>query len=76
MRERKGNRAWLNPDKTHTASIAWNAEDGYGYLEIRDCNRTVTLEFPYRNQSKRKSLAKLDRMIELMNELRKEMGSK
>lgn len=70
----RGNRAWLNTDKSSTACIAWSVDGSYANLEVRDCSRSVNLEFHFSNGRRKKCLAKLDRMLAIMNELRKEIS--
>lgn len=69
-------RAWLNPvSHADTGAIAWRVTSGYttaAELEIRDCNRTVTLDFHCRtDQELEQRIRKLDKIIHACNEIKR-----
>lgn len=70
------NRLWLNTDKKLTACASWQhiVQEGRAdvFLTIKDCYRTVTLDFHYGNKrSKKKALVKINKLINMLTELKK-----
>lgn len=75
----KAKRAWLNKDPTMTGSIAWELEgEDYAELNIRDCTRSISLEFgAYGDdigaKDRQLRLKKLDRIIDMLTKFRDAM---
>jgi hypothetical protein len=68
-------RAWLNTDTKLTACVAWehSTQDKQSdvFLTIKDCYRTVSLDFHHKNErTKKKSLVKINKLINILNELK------
>jgi len=69
------NRVWLNDDPELTACLSWRSylpddEDVYRQadFDIRDCRRTISLEFSYDNKRGHKDAIK--KVNKLIDELR------
>lgn len=65
-------RAWLNPD-SGTASVDYEIEGSHATFTVRDCNRSVTLDFYDSVRSRRRSKAKIARLIQALELFRSEL---
>lgn len=71
-------RAWLNPSKGLASAdygyTKWNSEAVDALFTIRDCTRTISLDFNYVNSKEHKEkIAKLDKLVELLEAFKKEV---